>query len=319
MTSETKITFFSVNYNKMIAYLFAGQGSQYVGMGKDLYEAFPESKAVFDRAEQALGVELKKFCFEGPAEALKRTDISQPAIVTVSIAAFEAFKAKFNAKPQFCAGLSLGEYSALIAAGALTLEEGLRLVRKRGQIMEEAVRKQQGKMAAVLELPLDKIKEICLSTGAEIANINSPVQIVISGKADSIQKAKELCVQAGAKRVIELEVSGAFHSTLMKEASKELDLVLNSTPMLKPQVSVVSNYTALPEQEVVKLKENLIAQMYSSVKWDGSMRFILSQKINRFFEFGPGKVLKGLMRKIDSNAEVFSIEKKEDIDKCLGA
>jgi len=302
----------------MIAYLFAGQGSQYVGMGKDLYEAFPESKAVFDRAEQALGVELKKFCFEGPAEALKRTDISQPAIVTVSIAAFEAFKAKFNTKPQFCAGLSLGEYSALIAAGALTLEEGLRLVRKRGQIMEEFARKQPGKMAAVLELPLDKIKEICLDTGAEIANINSPVQIVISGKAEAIQKAKELCAQACAKRVIELEVSGAFHSSLMKEASQALGKVLNNTPMTKPQVPVVSNYTALPEQEVINLKENLIRQMYSSVKWEDSMRFILSQKINRFFEFGPGKVLKGLMRKIDSNVEVVSIEKKEDVENCSG-
>lgn len=301
----------------MITYLFAGQGSQYVGMGKDLYEAFPESKAVFDRAEQALGVELKKFCFEGPADALKRTDISQPAIVTVSIAAFEAFKAKFNIKPQFCAGLSLGEYSALIAAGALTLEEGLRLVRKRGQIMEEFARKQPGKMAAVLELPLDKVKEICLNTGAEIANINSPVQIVISGKADSVLKAKDLCASAGAKRVIELEVSGAFHSSLMKEASRELGIVLNSTPMTQPQVSVVSNYTALPEQEVLKLKDNLIHQMYSSVKWEDSMRFILSQKINKFFEFGPGKVLKGLMRKIDSNAQVFSIEKKEDIDNMV--
>jgi len=302
----------------MIAYLFAGQGSQYVGMGKDLYEAFPESKAVFDKAEQALGVELKRFCFEGPIEILKRTDISQPAIVTVSIAAFEAFKARFNEKAQFYAGLSLGEYSALIASGVMPLEEGLLLVKKRGKIMEEAAHKLPGKMAAVLDLPLNKIKEVCASAGVEIANINSPVQIVISGRSDAIDQARDLCVKAGAKRVIELEVSGGFHSSLMLEASRELDMVLSRTPMVPPQVPIVSNYTGMPEQEVVKIKENLIAQMYSSVKWEDSMRFILSQKINKFFEFGPGKVLKGLMRKIDNNAQVFSIEKKEDIDKCLG-
>ena len=298
------------------AFLFAGQGSQYAGMGKDLYEAFPESKAVFDKADEVLGFGLKKYCFEGPEEKLKITHISQPAILTISIAVFQAFKARVkNVEPAFAAGLSLGEYSALVAAGSLTFEDGLKLVRKRSEIMNLAAIRNPGKMAAVLDLPLDKIKAICAKAGAEIANINAPGQVVISGKAQALEKAKELCSQAGAKRVIELEVSGPFHSSLMFAASAELKQVLEDTPVCAPAIPVVSNYTAQPQFSITQIKENLIYQMYSSVKWEDSMRFILSQGITRFFEFGPGKVLKGLMRRIDANAQVVSIENKEDIIK----
>lgn len=298
----------------MVGYLFAGQGSQYVGMGKDLYDTFPEARKVFDRAEEILGFELKKICFNGPEDKLKATDVSQPAIVTTSIAAFEVFKTKSNLVPSFVAGLSLGEYSALIAAGSLTFDNGIRLIHKRGQLMEEASKKHPGKMAAVLELPLEKLKEICFKSGAEIANLNCPGQVVITGKVEAVNQAMELCAQAGAKRVIPLDVSGGFHSSLMFEASVELKLVLDNISISEPQVPVISNYTAQPQYKVGQIIENLVNQIRGSVRWEESMKFMLSNGVTNFIEFGPGKVLKGLMRRIDSNAQVINIEKKSDIE-----
>jgi [acyl-carrier-protein] S-malonyltransferase len=297
----------------MVAFLFAGQGSQYIGMGKDLYGAFPEAKAIFDKADKVLGFSLSGLMFDGSPETLKLTINSQPAILTVSIAVFEVFKAKSDLKPSFMAGLSLGEYSALIAAGSLTFEDGLRLVRKRAQIMEEATYKYPGKMAAVIDLPFEKVKEICFHSQAEIANINAPGQIVISGKIEAVNNASRLCLEAGAKRVIELEVSGGFHSSLMFEASSELKEFMKNIPLSAPDVPVISNYTARPQYKSVDIEENLVYQLYKSVRWEESMKFILSQSIMNFIEFGPGKVLKGLMRRIDSNARVTSIENKEDI------
>ncbi len=306
----------SLSNHKMVGYLFSGQGSQYVGMGKDLYETFPESRAVFETAEEVLGFDLKQRCFEGPQDLLKLTSVSQPAIVAISIAAFEAFKARFDIKPVYAAGLSLGEYSTLIAAGCLSLTEGLKLVRKRGEIMEQAAVKYPGKMAAVLDLALDKLKEICSLSGAEIANLNSPGQAVISGKADAINKAIGLCEKAGAKRVIPLEVSGGFHSSLMRQAAEELKSVLNNTPVSLPEFSIVNNYTAAVETTVSEIKENLVYQMYSPVLWEDSMKFILSKGVKNFIEFGPGKVLKGLMCRINPEAKVITVEKKDDIVNC---
>lgn len=300
----------------MIAYLFAGQGSQYVGMGKELYEAFPESKAVFDRAGEVLNFDLKAKCFSGPEQMLKLTNISQPAILTVSIAALEAFKVNSKSQilnPSFFAGLSLGEYTALIAAGSLTFEDGLKLVRKRAEIMNEAALRHPGKMAAVIGLPVEQIKDICLKNGAEIANLNCPGQSVISGEAEAVEKASALCLEAGAKRVIPLEVSGAFHSSLMFDASGDLKLFLYNVSISAPTAPVVSNYTARPEYRASDIRENLVYQMYSAVRWEDSMKFMLSEGVRNFIEFGPGKVLKGLMRKIEPSAEVISIENKEDI------
>ncbi|MDD5561885.1 MAG: ACP S-malonyltransferase [Candidatus Omnitrophica bacterium] len=298
----------------MVAFLFSGQGSQYVGMGKDLYESFPEARKVFDRAEELLGFELKRICFNGPEDTLKSTNVSQPAIVTASIAAFEVFKTKSNLAPSFAAGLSLGEYSALIAAGALTFDAGIRLIHKRGQLMEEASRKHPGKMAAVLDLEVETLRDICMQSGAEIANLNCPGQVVITGKAEAVDQAMELCSQAGAKRVIPLEVSGGFHSSLMSEASVELKFTLDNISISEPKIPVVSNYTAQPQYRISQIIENLTNQIRGSVRWEESMRFILSEGVTDFYEFGPGKVLKGLLRRIDSNAQVINIEKAVDIE-----
>lgn len=284
-----------------------------MGMGRDLYETFAESRAVFDQAAETLGFDIKQLCFEGPETELKPTNISQPAIVTMSIAAFAAFKAKYDVKPDFCAGLSLGEYSALIASESFSVKEGIGLIRKRGEIMEAAARKNPGKMAAVIDLPIEKIREACSSTGAEVANLNCPGQTVITGKSEAVEAAGKACTEAGAKRVIMLEVSGGFHSSLMLDASVQLGSILDAMPVADAVVPVISNYSARPQHKADLIKVNLVKQIHSSVRWEDSMRYLLDQGVTSFVEIGPGKVLKGLMRKIDPAAKVVNIEKKDDI------
>ncbi len=257
-------------------------------------------------------MEIKKACFEGPEEMLKKTNICQPAILTISIACLKAFQSRCNIISAYTAGLSLGEYSALVASGVLQFEDVLRLVRKRAELMDEAARKHPGKMAAIIGLDKDLVKQIC--RGAEIANLNCPGQVVISGRIEAVDKAKELALQKGAKMAIDLEVSGAFHSSLMQEASMEFkDFLEKSAPFDIPSIPIVSNVDARPEYKIVEIRDNLVRQIYRPVLWEDSMCFILSQGITKFFEFGPGKVLKGLMRRIYPNVEVINIEKKEDI------
>lgn len=299
----------------MVAYLFAGQGSQYVGMGKDLYETFPESKAVFDEADEALGFSISKLCFEGPSVELTRTNNCQPAIFTVTIAALEAYKTRTKEEGAYAAGLSLGEYSALVAAGALNFMDAVYLLRKRGEFMEEEALNKPGKMLSVIGLDLETVKKVCAQSNTEIANINSPGQIVISGGVLEIGQAKKIAEDSGAKMTILLEVSGAFHSSFMQGASTKLARELDKIKVSIPKIPVISNVDAKPVTSAEQIKQNLVRQVASSVLWEDSMKFILSQGVSNFIEFGPGKVLKGLMRRIDPNATVVNIDKKEDIQR----
>jgi len=304
----------------MVGYLFAGQGAQYAGMGKDLYESFPESKAVFDKADKVLGFSISKLCFTGPQEELTQTKNCQPAILTMSIAAWEAFKSRTAYSVQrtaYTAGLSLGEYSALVAAEAISFEDAVYLVRRRGEFMEEEALKQPGKMLSLIGLNLEKVREICAKTNTQVANINCPGQIVISGQAQEIEKAIKLAEDAGVKKAILLEVSGAFHSSFMQGASLKLAKELDKIKMNKPKFSVISNVTAKAVTSRSEIETNLVEQVARSVLWEDSMKLILSKGISNFMEFGPGKVLKGLMRRIEPKAEVINIEKKEDITKLL--
>jgi [acyl-carrier-protein] S-malonyltransferase len=304
-----------------ICYIFPGQGSQYVGMGKDLYDNSPEARNIFDQAEKNLpGLDLKKLCFEGPIEELTQTANSQVAILTASIAALQTLcRDRSRPVPTVCAGLSLGEYSALVASGVLEFSDAIRLVRRRGELMEQAALNNPGTMASILGISAEDLKEICKETGAEIANLNCPGQIVVSGKKESVQKAMALAEQKGAKKAIILNVNGPFHSSFMKEAAEEFKKELGKTKFSNPKVPIVSNVTADYENRVDGIKENLVKQLYSPVRWEESILKISQEGCNTFFEIGPGKVLKGLLRRINHDLAVYNIETLEDIKKIQEA
>lgn len=299
----------------MVAYIFPGQGSQFVGMGKDLCQSYPEVYDIFEKADKALGFSLSKLCFEGPIEELTRTVNCQPAILTTSFAFLLVLKLQVKnlSKPAFYAGLSLGEYSALLAAGALNFEDCLKLVRQRAQLMEEEAKNSSGTMAAVLGLERPLVKQAAKEAGVEIANFNCPGQIVVSGRKEAIEKIKEIAVNKGAKRVIELEVSGAFHSSLMRPAAERFASLIEGVVFKVPIYPVVGNVYAVAESNPDKIRQNLLTQIYSSVLWEDSVRFMAARGVKVFYEIGPGSVLKGLLKKIDSELQVINVGTVSDI------
>lgn len=301
---------------KSIALIFPGQGAQKIGMGREFYEINPAARDVFEKANQVLGEDLSKVIFEGPEDKLMSTAYCQPAIFTMSMAALSAFHAseKFrNVSVKYTAGLSLGEYSAMCAASVVSIADGLKLIQQRGACMEEAVRANPGKMAAIIGFDRDKLITICKTAGCEVANFNAPDQIVITGKTDAVAKACQMIVEQGGKKVIPLDVSGAFHSTLMKPAADKFAAVLKGVEFTVSNVKVISNVTAKPQASTEEIRQNLPRQIYSSVLWVDSVNFLASEGLTDLVEIGPGRVLKGLIRKINPAITVHNIQVPEDI------
>lgn len=305
------------------ALLFAGQGAQVVGMGKDLAEQFPSAKCWFDRANQALGYDLASVCFNGPEAELTKTENAQPGIFLVSWVAFQLLKEKVpNLQFQATAGLSLGEFTALTAAGVMSFEDGLNVVRQRGRFMQEACEATKGGMAAIIGLDETPTRQVCAEAGVELANLNCPGQLVISGEAEKINKACELAKAKGAKRALPLTVAGAYHSKLMASAQPKLKEALAKIPLNIPGVPVISNVTAQPHVAPADIHNRLVEQVTSSVRWEESIRYLLAQGFTRFIELGPGTALTGFMKRIDKTAQALNIADVASLDatvKALGA
>lgn len=298
-----------------VAYLFPGQGAQHVGMGKDFYQACPPAKEIFNTADKVLGFSLSKICFEGPAEDLIKTKYAQPAILTVSLALLRSLEDKFKDKfrPVATAGLSLGEVTALVAAGSISFEDAVYLVKKRGEFMDEAAAENSGGMVSVIGLEREILDKIAKESGTEVANLNCPGQIVISGRKENISRAVELANKAGAKKSIVLEVSGPFHCSLMKSAGVKLKTILDKIKIEPPKIPIVTNVTANFENTVEEIRRNLICQMNMPTLWEDSIRLMAEKGIKTYLEIGPGRVIKGLVRRIDSSLEVINIEKISDL------
>ena len=300
-----------------IAFLFPGQGSQYPGMGKDLAENFPAARQVFEEADDALGFSISRLSFDGPAETLQLTENTQPAILSVSVAALRAFESLGVEKPAYVAGHSLGEYSALVAAGAISLADAVRTVHARGRYMQEAVPAGEGAMAAVLGAPLETIEQVCAAVRGELvcapANINSANQIVIAGNTEAVDRAAEKLKEAGAKRVVKLNVSAPFHCALMMPAQLRLATDLAELSLDELSVPLISNVDAVAITRAVDARDSLIRQVSSPVRWLQSMNFLLEAGVNSFVELGPGKVLSGLLRQINREAICLNLEKSADV------
>jgi [acyl-carrier-protein] S-malonyltransferase len=290
------------------ALLFAGQGAQIIGMGRDLATQFPAARAWFDRANAALGYDLASICFEGPDTELTKTENAQPGIFLVSWVAFDLLKERVPAlKFEATAGLSLGEFTALAAAGVMTFDDAIRVVRQRGRFMQEACESTRGGMAAIIGLEEGPLREVCAQAGVELANLNCPGQLVISGPADRMTAACELAKARGAKRALPLNVAGAYHSALMAGAQPKLRDALAAVPIEIPMVPVISNVTAQPHAAPADIHQRLVDQVTSSVRWEESMRHLLAQGFTRFIELGPGTALTGFMKRIDKGAQMLNV------------
>ncbi len=301
-----------------IAFIFPGQGSQKVGMGSSLAEVEQSVMAFFEKADTKLNYPLSKLIFTGPQEELTLTANAQPALLTTSIAILDFFK-KSGIKPDYVAGHSLGEYTALVAAGAFSFEDGVYAVRKRGEFMEEAVPNGEGTMAAVLGLEREQLRVITDEVTVDghpvqLANLNCPGQIVISGSKQGVENASIKAKEAGAKRIMPLVVSGPFHSSLMKPAAEELSSVLNELEMQDATIPVIANVTASEMTSVQEIKERLIEQLYSPVLWEDSVQKMIQLGVNTFVEIGPGKVLSGLVKKINKDVQTYNVF---DQDSCM--
>jgi [acyl-carrier-protein] S-malonyltransferase len=303
-----------------LAFLFPGQASQYPGMGKDLAANFAESRAVFAEADAALGFSLSQLCFEGSEDALKLTENTQPAILTVSVAAYRALAAR-GIEPDFAAGHSLGEYSALVAAGTLEFSDAVKLVRQRGLYMQEAVPAGEGAMAAILGLSPADVAEVCRKAAdGEVvspANLNSPEQTVIAGNAAAVKRSVEIASQAGAKRAVILAVSAPFHCALLMPAQKRLEVDLRATKFNNLRFPLVTNADAETIASGDEARESLIRQVTMPVRWLESVREMIEQGVNIFVEVGPGKVLSGLLRQIDRSVRCFNVEDAASLQATL--
>lgn len=303
-----------------IVFLFPGQGSQKVGMGKELAELYPAAMETFQEADAALGYKLSQVCWEGPEDKLKLTEITQPAILTMSVAVFRVLR-EMGIVPRYAAGHSLGEYSAHVAAGTVPFADAVRTVRNRGKYMQEAVPVGQGAMAAILGMPLEQVEQVCHDAAqgqvCQPANINSPDQIVISGSAPAVERAAELAKQRGAKKAVMLPVSAPFHCTLMKPAQERLAADLKKLTFSQPEVPVACNVDAALVETGEKSRDALIRQVTGAVRWDESMRLLISRGVESFLEVGPGKVLSGLMRQVDRGKTCMNVEDEASLQKVV--
>src|SRR5881296_1797027 len=302
------------------AFLFPGQGSQAVGMGKDLFERFPVARQTFEEADQSLGKNLSQLCFEGPEEQLRLTENTQPAILTVSVAAWRVLDQK-GIRPAFVAGHSLGEYSAHVVAGTISFADAVRTVRNRGKYMQEAVPVGMGAMAAILGMSSEEVTAICSEAAqgevCEPANINSAEQIVISGHKHAVERATRLASARGAKRAVMLPVSAPFHCSLMKPAQDRLAGDLRALKLQNPAVPVVSNVDAALVNNAESSRDALIQQVTGAVKWDQSMRLLIASGVQTFVEVGPGKVLCGLMRQLDRSKTCLNVADETSLSKAV--
>ena len=302
------------------AFLFSGQGAQAVGMGKDLVERHPSARQWFDRADAALGYDLASICFHGPEAELTKTENAQPGIFLVSWVTLQLLQEQLpNLKADATSGLSLGEFTALTAAGAMSFDDCLKVLRVRGRSMQGACEATRGSMAAIIGLDEAPTREVCAEAGVELANLNCPGQLVISGELEKINKACELAKAKGAKRALPLAVAGAYHSKLMAGAQPKLVAALDAAQFNAPSVLVVSNVTAQPHATPAEIKSRLVEQVTSSVRWEESMRCLLAQGFTRFIELGPGAALSGFMKRIDKTAQMLNVADAASLEATVKA